>query len=174
MLWLWSGQPESYCWVSFASAFQLFLAVESSSLFHLCIRLIFIFSEMLHWWVRNPFTRTEEMSCVYHGRTKGEGCGHVNRFKLPPPPSNIYWPFRRWFIILPLGLLGPLWLFSEIEYRLGRHYRPYAASQTTVLHMKRLNQTESPIFVILCCFQRQSFLTFILLYYSWCCAVWQP
>ena len=30
--------------------------------------------------------------------------------------------------------------------------------------MKRLNQTESPIFVILCvlCFQRQSFLTFIL------------
>ena len=26
----------------------------------------------------------------------------------------------------------------------------YAASQTTVLHMKRLNQTESPIFVILC------------------------
>ena len=34
--------------------------------------------------------------------------------------------------------------------------------QTTVLHMKRLNQTESPIFVILCvlCFQRQSYLTF--------------
>ena len=41
----------------------------------------------------------------------------------------------------------------------------YAASQTTVLHMKKLNQTESPIFVILCvlCFQRQSFLTLILL-----------
>ena len=37
------------------------------------------------------------------------------------------------------------------------------ASQTTVLHMKRLSQTESPIFVILCvlCFQRQPFLTFI-------------
>ena len=31
--------------------------------------------------------------------------------------------------------------------------------------MKRLNQTESPIFVILCvpCFQRQSFLTFIFI-----------
>ena len=45
-----------------------------------------------------------------------------------------------------------------------------------VLHMKRLNQTEPPIFVILCvlCFQRQSFLTFILLYYSWCCAVCRP
>ena len=37
--------------------------------------------------------------------------------------------------------------------------------RTTVLHMMRLNQTESPIFVILCvlCFQRQSFLTFIVL-----------
>ena len=37
----------------------------------------------------------------------------------------------------------------------------YAASQITVLHMKGLNQTESPIFVILCvlCFQRQSFFT---------------
>ena len=34
---------------------------------------------------------------------------------------------------------------------------------TTLFQMKRLNQTESPIFVILCdfCFQRQSFLTFI-------------
>ena len=39
----------------------------------------------------------------------------------------------------------------------------YLTSQTTVLHMKSLNQTESPIFVILCviCFQRQSFLAFI-------------
>ena len=38
-----------------------------------------------------------------------------------------------------------------------------ASKQTKVLHMKRLNQTESPIFVILCvlCFQRQSFFTFI-------------
>ena len=24
-----------------------------------------------------PFTRTELMSCVYNGRTKGEGCGHT-------------------------------------------------------------------------------------------------
>ena len=40
----------------------------------------------------------------------------------------------------------------------------YAASQSTVLHMKRLNQTEYPIFVILCvlCFQRRSCLTLIL------------
>ena len=42
----------------------------------------------------------------------------------------------------------------------------YAASQTTVLHMKRLNHTESPIFVILCvlCFQRHSFLTLFSVY----------
>ena len=42
----------------------------------------------------------------------------------------------------------------------------YAASQTTMLHMKRLNQTESPIFIIMCvlCFQTQSFLTFNLHY----------
>ena len=40
----------------------------------------------------------------------------------------------------------------------------YAALQTTVLHMKRLSKTESPIFVLLCvlCFQRQSFFTFII------------
>ena len=40
----------------------------------------------------------------------------------------------------------------------------YAASQTTVLHMKGLSKTESPIFMILCvlCFQSQSFFTFIL------------
>ena len=39
---------DSNGWFSFDSAFQLFLAVESSSLFLLCIRLIFMFSEMLH------------------------------------------------------------------------------------------------------------------------------
>ena len=41
----------------------------------------------------------------------------------------------------------------------------YGASQTTVLHRKRLNQTESLIFVILCvlCFKRHFFL---LLFHS--------
>ena len=40
----------------------------------------------------------------------------------------------------------------------------YAASQTTVVHMKRLDQTESPIFVNVCvlCFQRQPFLPSIV------------
>ena len=37
MLWLWLGPPESDCWFSLASAFQLFLAIESSLSFHLCI-----------------------------------------------------------------------------------------------------------------------------------------
>ena len=42
----------------------------------------------------------------------------------------------------------------------------YAASQTTVLHMRRLNQTESPIFVISCvpCLQRKYFFDFYLAY----------
>ena len=48
MLWLCLGTPESNCWFSFASAFQLLFAVKSSSLFRLCVRLIFMFSEMLH------------------------------------------------------------------------------------------------------------------------------
>ena len=40
----------------------------------------------------------------------------------------------------------------------------YAVSYTTLLHMKRLSQTESMILVIFVCFcfQRQSFLTFII------------
>ena len=38
----------------------------------------------------------------------------------------------------------------------------YTSSQSTLLHMKRLNKTESPIFFLLCvcffvCFQRQPF-----------------
>ena len=42
MLCLWSGSPESYCFCfHLALAFQLFRAVESSSLFHLCNLLIF-------------------------------------------------------------------------------------------------------------------------------------
>ena len=45
----------------------------------------------------------------------------------------------------------------------GAGREAYAVSQTTVLHMKRLSQTESPIFVVLCAlgFQRQPFLIFI-------------
>ena len=43
----------------------------------------------------------------------------------------------------------------------------YTASQTTVLYMKRLNKTESPIFVLACvlCFQRQP-LIFFLFYFT--------
>ena len=45
----------------------------------------------------------------------------------------------------------------------GKGTGAYAASQTTVLHMKGLNQIKSLLFVVLCdlCFQRQSFVTFI-------------
>ena len=82
------GPPESNCWFSFASAFQLFVA-ESSSLFHLCIRLIFMFSEMLHWWFRSP-SRGLHKCRVYHGRTKREGCGYVNSIYVPRRPLHTH------------------------------------------------------------------------------------
>ena len=55
------------------------------------------------------------------------------------------------YILFPLGSLSPSRLFWK-------------------------SNTDSPIFVILyvLCFQRQSFLMFILLYFSWCCTVWRP
>ena len=28
-----------------------------------------------------PLTRTEQMFCLYHGRTKGKGCGHIKSIK---------------------------------------------------------------------------------------------
>ena len=69
------------------------------------------------------------------------------------------------YILFPLGSLSPSGYFENriplkpvLEWGEGEG-AAYAASQTTVLLMKRLNQTESLIFVILCilCFQRQSF-----------------
>ena len=82
MLWLWSGPLESYFWCSFASAFQLFLAVDSSSLFHLCTCVfdLYVLRDVALMNLE-PFTRTEQMSCVYHGRTESESCGHIKRFK---------------------------------------------------------------------------------------------
>ena len=58
------------------------------------------------------------------------------------------------------------WVSKYIPYRADPLSEENTASHTTVLHLKRLNQTESPIFVIVCvlCFQRQSFLTFILVF----------
>ena len=45
MLYLWSGPPESNCWFSFAPAFQLFRAVESMSLLHLCNLIVLGFND---------------------------------------------------------------------------------------------------------------------------------
>ena len=61
--------------------------------------------------------------------------------------------------------IEPILVIMKIEYHLSQHQGAQAASQTTMLHMERLNQTQSIIFVILCvlCFQRQSFLTLISL-----------
>ena len=85
-------------------------------------------------------------------------------------------------IFIFFGIIEPILVILKIKYHLSRRRgvcvvlgkgggggrrrvgAGHAASQTTVLHMRRLYQTESPIFMILCvlCFQRQSFFTFIL------------
>ena len=77
MLYLWSGPPESYCWFSFALVFQLFRAVESSSLFHLCNLLIFCVLGDAALMSYEAFMRTEQIMCLNRGKSKGEDCGHV-------------------------------------------------------------------------------------------------
>ena len=71
--------------VFFASAFQLFLDVESLSLYSFDFDVLGDVALMN----QKPFTRTEEISRVYHCRIKGEGYGHrdVKAIK-PPPPSK--------------------------------------------------------------------------------------
>ena len=71
------GPPESYCWVSFAVAFQLFRAVESSSLFHLCNLLIFYVLGDVTLMSYEAFMRSEQIMCLNLCRSKGEDCGHV-------------------------------------------------------------------------------------------------
>ena len=48
----------------------------------------------------------------------------------------------------------------KIEYRLRRCLEAYAASHTKLWHMKELNKTESPIFVLLCVFVSKCSLRF--------------
>ena len=50
------------------------------------------------------------------------------------------------------------------------------ANYSVAYEATQSNRVSDFFFVILCvlCFQKQSFLTFTLLYCSWCCAVWQP
>ena len=74
------------------------------------------------------------------------------------------------YILISFGVIEPILVILKIKYRLpalgggGGGRGGVCSTQTTVLHMKRLNQIESPIFMILCvlCFQRISFLTFIV------------
>ena len=77
MLYLWSGLAESNCWFSFAPAFQLFRAVESLSLLHLCNSLIFCVLGDVALISYGAFMRTEQIMCLNRGRSKGEDCGHV-------------------------------------------------------------------------------------------------
>ena len=77
------GPPESYCWFSFALAFQLFRAVESSSLFHLCNLLIFCVLGDVALMSLEAFMRTEQILCLHRGRSKDEDLGHVKSIQAP-------------------------------------------------------------------------------------------
>ena len=88
MLWLWSGPPDSYYWFYFVSVFQLFLAVEFSSLFHLYIRLIFM--GFFLWCC------TDELGTLHADWTNvlciprhnsARVVATYNRFYAPPPPN---------------------------------------------------------------------------------------
>ena len=79
MLWLWSGPPESSCQFSLLKHFNYFLQSNP----HRCFIYVFVYS--VDFYVLGdvalmsykPFTWIEQISCVYHGRTKGASCGHV-------------------------------------------------------------------------------------------------
>ena len=63
-------------------------------------------------------------------------------------------------ILFRLSGFEPILVMLKIKYRLSQCYEAFAASQTTLLHIKRLNQIEFRIFVILCS-KGNPFLTFI-------------
>ena len=122
MLWLLSGLPESNCWFCFS--ISGIFGVKSSSLFHLCSRLIFMFSEMLHWWVRNP-SRGLNRCLVY---TTAELRASVVATLSTPLPSPLqeegfYWPFQDCFcsglLFLYFGLcMYVLVIFFILDSRL--------------------------------------------------------
>ena len=45
-----------------------------------------------------------------------------------------------WLYFISFGIIEPILVILKIEYRLSQRLGAYAASQATVLHMKRLNQ----------------------------------
>ena len=73
----WSGPPESYCWFSFALAFLLCRAVESSELFHLCNLLIVCVLGDVALMSEGAFMWTEQIICLNRGTSKDEDCGHL-------------------------------------------------------------------------------------------------
>ena len=104
---------------------------------------------------------------------KGNGIYLVGFPPFSPKETSkfFYWPFyfvRRWFqMAFVLSKYLPYLSFFWCLKKAVRNFDTFwvsLASQTTVLHMKRLNQTESPIFVILCvlCFHFYSFIVLLL------------
>ena len=70
--WLWSDPPESTADFLLLQHFSYFLLSSPRR----CFISVFVVADVA-LMSKEPFTWTEQMSCVYHGRTKGEVCGHV-------------------------------------------------------------------------------------------------
>ena len=70
----------------FASAFSVIsccrVLIVVSSLYSFDFYVLGIFALM----GSKSFTQTKQMSCVHHGRAKGDGCGHVKSILAPPTP----------------------------------------------------------------------------------------
>ena len=58
-----------------------------------------------------------------------------------------------------ISFIEPILVALKIKYCFSRCYVASAVSHNTLVHMKSLNKTDSPIFVILCvlCFKNQPF-----------------
>ena len=87
------------CGIPWTFLLPFFLTTGTSLLFRLCVRFFFFVCSrdvaLVGW---KPFTRTEQVSCVYHGRTGGEGWFALTFFVATwsrfMPPVKFCWPFQ--------------------------------------------------------------------------------
>ena len=119
-------------------------------------------------WTFNEFCKTERIRPKFHPIIENHRSFHVlliaTRYGRPlatqlnKRPSYFYFFFFFFFFFL--------WGGGVIIW-----------AHSSCFDSVWLNQTKPPIFrdfLRMFCFRRQSYYTFILLYCSWCCAVWWP
>ena len=181
----WKPRPEAAVFNTSLGTWRMLMHWKTMFDRYYCIKtenICYILLYFLHYFV-SPFHRCLPNAISTDCARSGAGQYIPRNGSKSVAPVRSYWKLRSRALLLhgfsPVN--ARLLITCDTAFYAIIPLKPalgaYAASQTTVLHMKRLNQTESPIFVIfLCvlCFQRQSIWVFILLYCSWCCAVWRP